>query len=360
MTPTKLMLAILGVAVCAGLSACSPKVAQPKQWTTLEEAQVSKFLPAEAGQQNLSADELMTRALQIEAFIAEQSPPDASVSALPEGLQSDLERLRGYQKDYLTEASKLAADNADISHLLLTRFRESSGPLEVARRRMASQAAQLSSAPAPNLKDAAANLPLARKALALSGQIREFESIWSTLAVEGVRTDIENAVAPHIRFLHPADLPLGKPYEALSASDLTKLMPQLEAFIRYCPGTIAIDAEKVETFQPGRTWAYLAAGTTPAGNKTVLDRLQTAGSAADRLLSGAIVQDMLVAYGDIEPAVTFRKEVVREFSNATGLTNPNPAALVVAILGSVVLFGGLAHAIYLAASGGRRRSGRPD
>jgi hypothetical protein len=154
-------------------------------------------------------------------------------------------------------------------------------------------------------------------------------------------------IDPAVMFREPTDLRMIQPHKPVTGADREQLLREVRRFaLRYPAG-------KSKDDKNARVAAAWAARGNPA---SVIARIGSdPHGLPERTLCSYIVEDMRGVWNGRVPAeLIWRKNLVRPFSNQTSLTNPGNSALIMLLAGSVVLFGGLAWALYVA------RRGRPD
>jgi hypothetical protein len=156
-------------------------------------------------------------------------------------------------------------------------------------------------------------------------------------------------VEPYVMFRDPQDLDMISPYQPVSEANKPRLMSTIRRFALRYP---SIPGGKDQPRAPLRVATAWAGRDSANGT---FARLGTHSKGLpERALSNMVVEDMLAVWkGRVPAAVHWRKRHVLLYSNETNLTNPDNGALVMLLLGSAILFGGLAWALYVA------RRGRP-
>ncbi|MCK6439182.1 MAG: hypothetical protein L6Q71_03155 [Planctomycetes bacterium] len=187
----------------------------------------------------------------------------------------------------------------------------------------------------------------------MNSTINTFYTDWS--AVDFLARDskslVEDAISPFIMLKRPEDLGPLKPYVPLTQNEKNLMYETLRLFgARYPDGKIA--AEIAALNKGGDTGASVLKGLGDASK----------GGIPERDVVQMVVNDLRAAYPNekIEPVKTFRVALVTMYSNASNLSTPNPLALVLAIFGCVVLYGGCAVAVFRAVRSGRTEALPPS
>ncbi len=172
----------------------------------------------------------------------------------------------------------------------------------------------------------------------LNRQIVELHAIWSIVQIEEkplFQTIIENTITPFVPFSKPSDLNMIRSYEPLSSG------------------------KEHETFLKAISWFALripdgqvAEAIRNKKDQKLLKRLgkENGKGLAEKKVVQLIINDMKATYGELEPTQSFRKSMVALYAEKTDLFFPHPAAFLIALFGTIILFGGLALAVFRAAS----------
>jgi|GEM_PF-4907265 len=179
--------------------------------------------------------------------------------------------------------------------------------------------------------------------------IREFYALWeaSTLLDEKA----EQSVTQFVVFSTGKDLPYIQGFKPITDErEKADMLESLRWFaLRFPDGYVAGWITELDDKEPDlKSEAHIG---NPLRNLGVSD----SHDSAERNLARGIVEDLFAVFGkEMQPTKDFRKNLVKGFSEESDLTFPNAWALVLAIFGSVVLFGGLAWSIFLAVQSGRK------
>lgn len=171
----------------------------------------------------------------------------------------------------------------------------------------------------------------AKVATLLLEKVNGLWSRWSALDLPEVRNALEAELARYVVIQRPGDLHLQEPYKPVDSAAVTGVIETLREFaLRHPGGKIAGALAEYESSQSG---LLAKLGKDELGDP-------------EYELTRAVVNDLKAGFPSSLPtALSARKTMVDFYNTRTNLSSPDPMALVFAIFGTVLLFGGLTIAI---------------
>lgn len=157
-------------------------------------------------------------------------------------------------------------------------------------------------------------------------------------------------IEPYVMFRDPQDLGMISPFQPVGEANRAALLESIRKFALRYP---SVAGDKPGVRNGLRVAAAWAKRDAPKGVIAMLGGHPK--GLPERTISNMVVEDMLAVWkGRVPAASHWRKRHVLMYSNETNLTSPDNGALIMLLLGSAVLFGGLAWSLYVA------RRGKPD